>query len=410
MISARQVALRVFLPFAASVLLSYFFRSVNAVLESYLRADVPGVDRTAIGVITGAFFLAVATFQLPLGILLDRFGPRRVQATLMLLAAAGCVVFALADGVVALFLGRALVGLGMAAGLMAALNAFALWYSSDDLPAVNGWAMAVGSVGTILATLPVQWMLAYVDWRELFFALSIITLLLASTIFMVVPERSGHSLASSSGASTTGGLAQIWRSRVYWRLMPVFVVGQGTIVAVNTLWIAPWLLEVRGFSEDMKSAHLLLMAATQLVGLSMLGRCVRFLRGFGVTPVALAASSMLLGIGVLTVIALNPAFVPAWLLIMLLSTGASGSTLFFAAITQKFPVALSGRLVTSLNMSVFAMVFAVQSFIGFLVNRLIEQAGFEAATAYGVTFLILSVVQIGPFLLFLLLRSAEETA
>jgi len=401
MISTRQIALRVFLPFAAGVLLSYFFRSVNAVLESYLRADVPGVDREVIGVITGAFFLAIAAFQLPLGVLLDRFGPRRVESTLMLLGAAGCVLFAVANGPVSLFAGRALIGFGMAAGLMAALNAFALWYSTEDLPAVNGWAMAVGSVGTILATLPVQLALTHIDWRDLFVALSIVTLLLASIIFTIVPERSGHSLASSLQA---GGLAQIWKSRVYWRLMPFFVMGQGTLVAVQTLWIAPWLLEVRGFSEDMKSMHLLLMAITQLVVLAMLGRCVRFLRGYGLEPPAIAAGSMLFGIAVLLAIAINPAWMPAWLLLMLLSTGASGSTLFFAAITQKFPVTLSGRLVTSLNMSVFGMVFAVQAFVGFLVSRLIEQAQFEIPAAYGLTFAVLAAVQIVPLLLFVTLR------
>lgn len=403
--SKTQIALRVFLPFAAGVLLSYFFRSINAVLESYLRADMPGVDRQAIGVITGAFFLAIALFQIPLGVILDRFGPRRVESLLMVLAAAGCIVFALADDVVSLFAGRALIGLGMAAGLMAALNAFALWFPADRLPALNGWAMAVGSLGTILATVPVQWALTRFDWREIFYCLSALTLLLALTIFMVVPERSGHALGRSS---MIGGLAQIWRSRTYWRLMPFFVCGQGTLVAVQTLWIAPWLLDARGYDDRTKSLFLLLMALTQFASLASLGHCVRFLKRFGLTPVAIAALSLSLGLTTLLVIAANPGWLPTAPMLVLLSMGASGSTLFFAAITQKFPVQLTGRLVTSLNMSIFGMVFVAQSLIGFLVNRLTSAGGFPLETAYAISFAALAAAQIVPLSLLFFLRPVNS--
>lgn len=407
MISRAQIGWRVFLPFAAGVLLSYFFRSLNAVLDSYLRADVPGVDRETIGIITGSFFLAIALFQIPLGVLLDRFGPRRVEALLLLVAAAGCVAFAAADGVTSLFIGRALIGLGMAAGLMAALKAAALWYSADELPAINGWVMAVGSLGTILATVPIQWALEMFDWRDMFIALSALTLLLALTIFTVVPERSGH---DAGPTSMIGGLAGIWRSPVYWRFMPFFVMGQGTLVAVQTLWIAPWLLDVRGYDEEMKSIHLLLMAATQLIALSLLGRCVRFFTLFGLSPLAIAAGSLVLGLAVLVTIGANPTWVPAWLLLVLLSVGASGSTLFFAAITQQFPVALSGRLVTSLNMSVFAMVFVAQSLIGILVDHLVEDRNMDISAAYGFSFAVLAALQIVPLVLLVTLKAGRDPA
>jgi len=148
------------------------------------------------------------------------------------------------------------------------------------------------------------------------------------------------------------------------------------------------------------------MAVTQLVSLASLGHCVRFLRRFGLTPVAIAALSLSLALAMLLVIAVNPDWLPTAPMLILLSMGASGSTLFFAAITQKFPVPLSGRLVTSLNMSIFGMVFVAQSLIGFLVNHLTTTTGFSLEAAYAFSFAALAALQIIPLSLLFLLRNA----
>src|SRR5512134_357876 len=117
------VCLRIFIPFALGYFLSYLYRTVNAVLAPDLVRDL-GLDPAGLGLLTSAYFFAFALAQLPIGILLDRYGPRRVEACLLLFAAAGALLFARATSLPELLLGRGLIGLGVAACLMAAFKAF----------------------------------------------------------------------------------------------------------------------------------------------------------------------------------------------------------------------------------------------------------------------------------------------
>ncbi|NJN45375.1 MAG: MFS transporter [Candidatus Competibacteraceae bacterium] len=135
------IILRVFLPFACGYFLSYLFRTVNAVISPDLVSDL-NLDATDLGLLTSMYFLTFAAFQLPLGMLLDRFGPRRVETVLLLFAAAGALCFALSTRLEGLILGRALIGLGVSACLMASFKAFVMWFPPQRLPAVNGWVMA----------------------------------------------------------------------------------------------------------------------------------------------------------------------------------------------------------------------------------------------------------------------------
>jgi MFS family permease len=166
-----MIYLRIFLPFGFGYLLSYLFRTVNAVIAPDLVRDL-GLDPASLGLLTSAYFLAFATLQLPVGLLLDRYGPRRVEAGLLLLAATGALMFSRAEGLGELLLARALIGAGVAACLMAAFKAFALWFSAERLALANGVQMVSGGIGALLATAPVEFALRFTDWRGVFLAVS----------------------------------------------------------------------------------------------------------------------------------------------------------------------------------------------------------------------------------------------
>ena len=125
---AAPVAIRVFLAFASGYFMSYGLRSVNAVIAPELIAEF-GLTNAQLGSLSSAYFLAFASVQVPLGVLLDRFGSRRVDATLLLVAAGGCVLFAGARSAAMLWVARALIGVGVSAALMASLRAFRFWYA-----------------------------------------------------------------------------------------------------------------------------------------------------------------------------------------------------------------------------------------------------------------------------------------
>ena len=146
---------RVFVPFAIGYFLSYLMRVVNAVIAPDLVRDL-GLTAADLGLLTSANFLAFAVAQLPLGILLDRFGPRRTEAVLLLFAALGAFLFSIASSAPDLIAGRALIGLGTSACLMAAFKAYVMWFSGERIPFINGLQMAAGGLGAVTGTVPVE--------------------------------------------------------------------------------------------------------------------------------------------------------------------------------------------------------------------------------------------------------------
>lgn len=182
----RPVAL-VFLPFAAGYYLSYLFRTINALIVSRLAADL-GLGAAELGALTSVFFLGFAAIQLPLGMMLDRFGPRRVQIALLPIAALGAAVFALADNFAVLVIARALIGVGVAGSLMSGLKAIVLWFPRERIPLANGCFIMLGALGAVTATAPAESLLQSIGWRGLFEALAALSTACALLIYLFVPD------------------------------------------------------------------------------------------------------------------------------------------------------------------------------------------------------------------------------
>ncbi len=108
--------LRIYFAFAAGYFLSYLYRTVNAVISPDLVRDL-SLNPSSLGLLTSAYFLAFAAMQLPVGILLDRYGPRRVEPVLLAVAAAGAAMFAVSDTIAGLTVARAVIGAGVCACL-----------------------------------------------------------------------------------------------------------------------------------------------------------------------------------------------------------------------------------------------------------------------------------------------------
>src|SRR5689334_9793308 len=183
-----KTLLVVFCPFAAGYFLSFFFRNVNAIIARDLSSEF-SLSAADLGFLTATYMLAFAAFQLPLGVLLDRYGPRRVVAALLCVAAAGALVFGLARDVTMLSAGRALIGLGVSASLMGALKAFTLWFPLPRLALLNGLYLAAGGIGSLSATAPAEAFIEPFGWRALFYLMAALSVVAASLVFFLVPEK-----------------------------------------------------------------------------------------------------------------------------------------------------------------------------------------------------------------------------
>ena len=197
----------VLLPFAAGFHLSYLFRTINALIARQLTAEL-GLGAADLGLLTSAYFLMFGAAQIPCGILLDRHGPRLIQSALLLISGVGAIVFALADSMFWLVIGRGLIGLGVALALMAGLKAIVLWFPADRLALVNGWLMMLGALGAVTATAPAELLIDRVGWRGLFVILAALSGIAALLVLILVPEPRKPNAQKSSSKPKFPGLKQ----------------------------------------------------------------------------------------------------------------------------------------------------------------------------------------------------------
>lgn len=357
---------RVLLPFAFAYVLSYFYRSVNAVIAPDLVARF-ALSPAQLGLLTSAYFLAFAVFQLPLGLALDRFGPRRTDAMLLLAAACGAAVFASAADLGMLTLGRALIGLGVSGCLMSAIKANVLWFPRARLPAMNGWMFFAGGLGLVASTVPVEQSLKAIDWRGLFLILAALTILAVALIVRVVPER-GSGSAAETLAQQLSGLRAVYASRRFWELALAATLVQATSMAVQSLWAGPWLRHVAGRSRAGAAADLFAMAVAAMAGFLLWGNLAGWLARRGVSARRVLAAGMGMFLLVQLLLVLGVSAVPAmlWMAFALFGTASS---LTYAILSQHFPVDQAGRVNTALNALVFSTAFVAQWAIGAIIER-----------------------------------------
>jgi len=401
-----RAILLVFLPFSAGYYLSYFYRSTNAVIAPQLVSEV-GLNAGDLGFLTSMYFLTFAAFQLPLGILLDRYGPRRVQSCLLLAAAAGALLFSFGDDIVTLAVGRGLIGLGVAGCLMAAIKAGTIWFDTRHWPVVNGCLLAVGGLGAVSATAPLEAALGVVGWRHIFVALACATVLVSGLILVVVPE-SRTAVVRSGLVQQVRELGRIYTDRVFWRLAPLTVAGMSANLAIQGLWAGPWLRDVAGFGRDGVALYLLALALALTVGSVLLGVAASWAerRGFPLLSFFVVFSIAFLLVQTVILTGVVPQALWTWIGFGLVANIAMAT---IAYLTRYFPPEQSGRVITAMNMLIFSGVFLTQYLIGEVIDLWPKDAdGGYHPQAYMAAFGAVAVAQLASLLWFVLRRPQDD--
>jgi MFS family permease len=364
--SRATLLLRVLLPFAFAYFLSYIFRGVNAVIFPYLERDI-GITAGDLGLLTAAFFLFFAGCQPVLGVMLDRYGPRRVQVVLLALAALGSALFGFATSLPELVLARGLIGIGFAGGLMAAIKAFTLWFPPRRWGLVTGFHMTAGGAGAMAATLPIDWSLSVMSWQGLFFWLAGICIASCGLLLAIVPER--------GAVSAPGTMRQQFRVTgfvlthgFYWRLQPLVSFQQVAFIGSISLWIGPWLRDVGGIvNKDARADIQLATTAVMTLGFASSGILTGGLRRAGVSDFASIGLFSLLFALVCGWLAFAPPVHPVipWMLF-----GFLGACLiqYMPLMVSSFPPDYAGRVSTSSNLVTFSAIFGGQWAIGKVVD------------------------------------------
>jgi MFS family permease len=361
-VDAKSVSMMQILTlFIAGYFITSFFNQSNSILASSLIAEFK-LSQSQLGVLTGIYFFSFALFQVPLGILLDKFGSYHVQSVLFIIASIGMFLLSSAHSYSILILSRLLIGFGLSSGLMAG---FKIIIESVPQPRIAfniSIYMAIGTLGGLFSTLPMHYLLNYCSWREVITFFGVFTLCIAVVIF-IKRDRHYHS-TDSLLSKQLHDVLRIVKSHEFCRLAPLVSLCFGLNMAILSLWGARWMSTVDHLSERVIAFHLFMATISLIIGILFSGFITSWLKN----KFNLNLFQILLG-GVFIYIT-SQCLIPiesisrSPIIWMIFGFSARWLTLGYAIMALRFSNANFGKSLTLLNFSNFMSAFLIPLFIG----------------------------------------------
>jgi MFS family permease len=415
-ISVNQ-AITLFLAFAFAYLLSTLVRAITATLSPMLTLEF-SLQASDLGLLGGGYFLGFAATQLPMGRWLDQHGPKHVLVAFLSVAVAGCLAFSMAQNFEHLLIARIMIGVGVSACLMAPLTGFRKWLQPSTQLRANSWMLMTGSLGMLLSTLPVQWLLPLIGWRPIFMLIALSLVIAVVALLICVPTWKPSKTISSQDsdvfsnmqAQSTGLLAsykEVWAHSYFKRLIPIGFFSYGGMVAMQTLWAGPWMNKVSGNSPLESAQGLFAINVTMLITYWAWGMSTPLLRRWRLTANQIISWGLPLNILAMIWLTTQGAGT-GWLVWALFFITNSVVSLAQPALGLAFPPNLAGRALSAFNLLIFAGVFVVQWGFGLLIDLSISM-GATVPMAYQLAMAVFAVTCTFSYVYFLMFRPHNRT-
>lgn len=383
--------MQTFLVLLFAYTLSQFYRAFLAVIAPELSAEL-SFGAADLGAMSAVWFWVFAASQFVVGWALDRFGPRRTMALLMLAAVAGATLLAQANDRSDCLVGMGLIGLGCSPIYMGSLYLFGRTFPSDRFAFLSSILLGLGSAGNLLGATPLAWAAGAIGWRATFLLIAGLTAISACLVYVVL--RDPPQAPSGKQATFLAGLREIAAIRALWPLVPITLTSYAVILAERGLWVGPYLADVHGLEPVMRGNVVLLMAAAMSAGALAFGPLDRMLSSrkwivgitTGLTAVGFAGLAQV------------PAGAIAWSALLLAAIGGIGMSyaVLMAHARAFFPDHVLGRGITTMNFVFFAGAGVLQAASGVWLANL-QAAGIASTAIYGqlhLSFALLLVVSL----------------
>ncbi|MEQ9347307.1 MAG: MFS transporter [Thalassospira sp.] len=373
--SSSSHGIKAFLLVLAPILLAFslsqFFRSAQALLAEPLRNEL-SVTPEQLGLISGSFHFAFALMQIPVGVMLDRYGPRLTNGFLMMFSFAGVVIFANAHSVLGLMIGQAVIGLGCSAAFMSALVLAARWTAPEKFAAASGLIVSFSLLGVLASSTPLAALVEAHGWRNVYYGLAGLTVIAVVLDLLFVrdtpPGRAPTDQKGETVMEALQGMVSVWKNRQVWLLAGVAFFSYPAILTVRGLWGGPYLHDVFDLGAVEVGNILLIMTIGMILGPPAYGQLSRKMvgktHGLIVFAVMVGAGACLLqaflgpvGVGVAATLLLLHGFL------------GSSATLNYAASRQAVPEHQIGRALTTINLATFAGLFVLQGIAGIIIGQ-----------------------------------------
>ena len=374
--------------------ISQFFRNSIGVIGPDLAREFD-LDARGLGMLASVFFLSFAVLQIPLGMLIDRHGPKASIIATALIAVAGSVLFARANSYSELIAARLLIGAGCSSFFMGSLAIYAETFSPQRFSTMVGIQLGVGTSGALIATAPLAWTAEQYGWRTAFIFIAALTLALTFMVALLVREDPGAKALRADRRedlrSLFSGVLAAARVPSFWAVFFMQATSYSALAAVLGLWGGPWLAHVYGMDLAMRGKVLFAMVVVQIIGLFIWGPSDRWFSSYR-TPGLIGGAFCLVVVLAGAVATPSPAMAIPYLL--LYGLVFSITPVLTAHGRSLFPPNLLGRGLTLINIGTIGGVFVQQNLTGWLMDqfeaRLVAGERIYPAAGYRAVFALLA--------------------
>ena len=378
---AKSKAIIIFLVFALGYFISTLLRAITATISPELVNEF-NLSAGELGLLGGGYFLGFASVQIPLGYMLDLRGPRKIVSYFLSLTIIGLLIFALAQNFLTLLVSRIIIGVGVGACLMGPLTAYRIWYQDETQQRANSWMLMVGAIGMLSSSLPVQFFLPIIGWRNIFLLLAFITLVCIILIIIFIPQWTSKGNQKNDDAK----LSIVWQNQFFRSVIPMGFFSTGGLFAIQTLWAGPWMIKVSGYTPEESAKGLFLIYFFMLLSFLIWGYFVpKFSKNVNdaIRLLKYGSPLSLLVLGVIIYLGPNTESIH-WALFIVSAVFLS---LIQPAVGMAFSVSNAGKALTSYNLLIFIGAFFLQWIIGLIIDlglslNYSEIASFQLAMSF----------------------------
>ncbi|WP_440678750.1 MFS transporter [Candidatus Pelagibacter sp. HIMB1611] len=359
---AKSKAIIIFLVFALGYFISTLLRAITATISPELVNEF-NLSAGELGLLGGGYFLGFASVQIPLGYMLDLRGPRKIVSYFLSLTIVGLLIFAFAQNFLTLLVSRIIIGVGVGACLMGPLTAYRIWYQDETQQRANSWMLMVGAIGMLSSSLPVQFFIPIIGWRNIFLLLALITLVCIILIIIFIPQWTSKGNQRNDEAK----LSIVWQNQFFRSVIPMGFFSTGGLFAIQTLWAGPWMIKVSGYTPEESAKGLFLIYFFMLLSFLIWGYFVpKFSKNVNdaIRLLKYGSPLSLLVLGVIIYLGPNTESIH-WALFIVSAVFLS---LIQPAVGMAFSVSNAGKALTSYNLLIFIGAFFLQWIIGLIID------------------------------------------
>ena len=389
-------AVLIFFVFACGYFISALLRAITATLSPLLTSEF-NLTAGDLGLLAGGYFLGFASMQIPLGYLLDKYGPKKIVSSFLIIAIIGTFAFSLAQNFAGLLISRILIGIGVSACLMGPLTAYRIWFADEYQQRANAWMLMVLSMGFVFSTLPVQILLPIIGWRWIFALVGILIFIVILMTFIFIPSWKASEINEEDKKNKS--LSVVWKNQFFISTIPLGLFNYGGMVAIQTLWAGPWMVRVSGYTPMESAVGLFWINTTMLIAFFIFGYILPKITKLGIETIKIIKLGLPISyLSLLIIIILGKDAGALFFTIYILTSIVL--TLTQPAVALSFPTRIAGTSLTSFNLLIFVGTFIMQWGIGLGID-ISKYFGFTEVISFQISFSLYLMICIISYLFFL---------